>query len=210
MCRYRKKHHDEASFFGVYNMEIPYNGSKDDLICRNGKCDYCIFEDILTPDQRKHKVLDIPVPLSHAHRVSIEYACGKNFAGVCEMKYAAMRAFPDDFTACQYGAIKDFIWDLGKRNHRKTGYNEAIVEWTREQDLGRGVVESYAKRFREIWNLGLRKMSEDKNLALRQNLTSPQIYEIVVASSAVYESALNFLKKLREEHSQRDSFGRYR
>ena len=186
-------------------MEINYNGSKEDLIGRPEKCDYCIFEEILTEEQRKIKVLDQPVPQSHAHRVSIEYACGKNYAGVCPFKYAAMRAFPDDCTACQYGSIKDFIWDLGKRNHKKTSYKEAIQEWTKSQDLGRGIKESYAQRFREIWNLGLRKISEDKHSGMRQNLTSPQIYEIVVASPAVYESALTLLKKLTEESRQRDS-----
>ncbi len=191
-------------------MEVNYNGSKEDLIGRPEKCDYCIFEEILTEEQRKIKVLDLPVPQSHAHRVSIEYACGKNYAGVCPIKYAAMRAFLDDSTACQYGAIKDFIWDLGKRDHKKTTYKEAIQEWTKSQDLGRGVQESYAQRFREIWNLGLRKISEDKHSGLRQNLTSPQIYEIVVASPAVYESALTLLKKLTEESRQRDSIDKNR
>ena len=119
-----------------------------------------------------------------------------------------MRAFPDDCTACQYGAIKDFIWDLSKRSNRKTGYKEAIQEWTKSQDLGRGIKESYAQRFREIWNLGLRKISEDKHSGMRQNLTSPLIYEIVVASPAVYESALTLLKKLTEESRLRDSVGK--
>jgi hypothetical protein len=189
-------------------METNYDGSKDDPIYRSKKCDYCIFEEILTDEQRKRKVLDKPVPQSHAHRVSIEYACGKNNADVCEMKYAAMRAFPDDFTACQFGALKDFIWDLGKRNHKKTGYYEAIAEWTKNQDLGRGIMESYAQRFRDIWNLGLRKISEDKHSGTRQNLTAPQIYEVVVASPVVYESAVNLLKKLTEESHQRDSVGK--
>ena len=191
-------------------MEINYNGSKDDLIRRSERCDYCIFEEILTEEQRKIKVLDQPVPQSHAHRVSIEYACGKNYAGVCQIKYAAMRAFPDDCTACQYGAIKDFIWDLGKRNHKKTGYHEAIQEWTKDQDLGRGIKESYAQRYREIWNLGLRKISDDIHSGMRQNLTAPQVYEIVVASPVVYESALTLLKKLIEESRQRDSIGKNR
>lgn len=191
-------------------MEVNFNGSKDDLIRRGEGCDYCIFEEILTEEQRKIKVLDQPVPQSHAHRVSIEYACGENYAGVCPIKYAAMRAFPDDFTACQHGAIKDFIWDLGKRSNKRTGYKEAIQEWTKSQDLGRGIKESYAERYREIWNLGLRKISDDIRSGMRQNLTSPQIYEIVVASPAVYESALALLKKLTEESRQRDSVGRNR
>ena len=191
-------------------MEVKLNGSKEDLICRTERCDYCIFEEILSEEQRKIKVLDQPIPQSHAHRVSIEYSCGKNYAGVCPIKYAAMRAFPDDFTACQHGAIKDFIWDLGKRSNKKTGYDEAIQEWTKSQDLGTGYKESYAQRFREIWNLGLRKISEDEHSGMRQNLTSPLIYEIVVASPAVYESALTLLKKLTEESRQRDSVGKNR
>jgi len=191
-------------------MEVNYNGSKEDLICRGEGCEYCIFEEILTEEQRKRKVLDQPIPQSHAHRVSIEYACGKNYAGICPLKYAAMRAFPDDFTACQFGAIKDFIWDLGKRSNKKTGYREAIQEWTKSQDLGRGIKESYAQRFREIWYLGLIKISEDKHSGMRQNLTAPLIYEIVVASPAVYESALTLFKKLTEESRLRDSVGKNR
>jgi hypothetical protein len=189
-------------------MKVELKGSKEDLIGRPEKCDYCIFEEILTEEQRKKKVLDLPVPQGHAHRVSIEYSCGKNYAGVCPLKYAAMRGFPDDFTACQLGAIKDFIWDLGKKNNKKSGYNEAIPEWTRDQDMGRGIKESYAQRFREIWNLGLRKISDDKHSGMRQNLTSPQIYEIVVASPQVHELALTLLEKLTEESRQRDSVGK--
>ena len=189
-------------------MKVELAGSKEDLIKRSEGCDYCIFEEIFTEEQRKIKVLDVPVPQSHAHRVSIEYACGKNYAGVCAMKYAAMRAFPDDFVACQLGAIKDFIWDLGKKYNRQSSYTEAIREWTRQQDLGRGIQESYAQRFRDVWKLGLRKISEDKHSGMRQNLTSPQIYEIVVASPEVYENALALLKKLEEESRQRDSVGK--
>jgi len=189
-------------------MNVEYNGSKDDLIRRSEGCDYCIFEEIFSEEQRKRKVLDVPVPQSHAHRISIEYACGKNYAGVCPMKYAAMRAFPDDSIACQLGAIKDFIWDLGKRNNKKSDYKEAISEWTKTRDLGGMTKGSYAQRFREIWNLGLRKISEDKNSGMRQNLTAPQIYEMVVASTEVYEQAVALLKKLVEESRQRDSVGK--
>jgi hypothetical protein len=188
-------------------MKVELNGSKEDLISRSGGCDYCIFEELLCKEQRKVKALEAPVPQNHAHRTSIEYACGENYAGVCPMKYAAMRAFPDDFTVCQFGAIKDFIWDLGKRDNKRSGYNEAIPEWTKSQDLGRGIKESYAQRFREIWNLGLRNISKNKNSGMRQNLTSPLIYEIVVASPEVYELALTLLKKLVEESNKRDFDG---
>jgi hypothetical protein len=191
-------------------MEIHFEGSRDDIIRRNEGCDYCIFEEILTEEQRKVKVLEIPVPQNHAHRVSIEYACGKNFAGVCPLKYAAMRAFPDDFTACQFGAIKDFMWDLGKRYNKPIGYHEAIWEWTKNQDLGRGINESYAQRFRDIWNFGHKKIGEGRHSGMRQNLTSPMIYEIVVASPPVYELALLLLRKLIEESRERDAVGKYR
>ena len=188
-------------------MDIPHNGSGEDLIQRPGDCDYCMFEEVLTEEQRKMKVLNVEVPKSHAHRVSIEYACGRNYSKVCPMKYAAMRAFPNDFTACQYGAIRDFIWDLGKKFSKKVCYNEAIPQWTKNQDLGRGIEESYAERFREIWNLGQRKI-EGNNSEMQQNLTSPQIYEIVIASPVVYECALGLHKKLLEEHKERKYNGK--
>ena len=180
-------------------MKVKLMGGREDLIYRCESCDYCIFEDILPEEQRKIKVLDSPLPENHLHRVTIENICGKNHDEVCPMKYAAMRSAYDDFMASQFGAIKDFIWDLGKRNGRKTGYSEAMKEWAKTQDLGNGGKESYAERFRNVWNLGLRKN--------RQNLTAPQIYEIVVSSAEVYKQGVSFLDNLKKEHKERDMVG---
>ena len=177
-------------------MRIQLKGAPEDLIRRCESCDYCIFEDILPEEQRKIKVLDLPIPENHPHRTTIEYICGRNYDKVCPMKYAAMRSSYDDFMASQLGAIKDFIWDLGKKNKRKTDYNEAMKEWTKVQNLGNGREESYAERFRIIWEIGLRKN--------QQILTAPQIYEIVIASPEIYKQGFDFFENLKKEHQIRD------
>lgn len=182
-------------------------GGPEDLIRKLDFCPYCIFEDIIPEEQRKIKVLDLPIPKNHAHRPSLEYACGESYDEVCPMKYIAMRAFPDDETACQLGTIKDFIWDLGKKQNKKIDYWNAIPLWTRKQDLGREFEESYAQRFRAIWRLGLRKLSKEKPREFKQILTSPQIYEMVVASPKVYEQSINNLEALKKESSERDKTG---
>lgn len=95
--------------FPNIKMKLRLEGSKEDLIRRLDNCNYCIFEHIIPEESRKIKVLDIPVPEKHVHRITIEQICGKNYDGVCPMKYAAMRSMHDDFMASQFGAIKDFI-----------------------------------------------------------------------------------------------------
>ena len=188
-------------------MKVKINGGKEDLIKRCADCDYCVFEHILFENQRKIKVLDLPLPKNHIHRSIIEQVCGRNYDNVCPMKYAAMRSGLEDFMAAQFGgAVKDFMWDLGKKYNRKVEYDEALPEWTKDQDLGRGKQESYAERFRDIWNLGLREIKEGKkkNKITRQNLTASMIYEIVIANPKNYETAFNLLKKLKDESKKRE------
>lgn len=175
------------------------NGGPEELIKRCDPCDYCIFEDILSEEQRKLKVLDLPIPKNHVHRVTIEQICGQEYDEVCPMKYAAMRSLYDDFMAAQFGAVNIFIWDLGKEKRRKVNYDEALREWTKEQDFGRGKKESYAERFRNLWDLGLRE--EDS-----QVLTSRHIYEIVTQTSEVYGMELEVLDNLKKEF-QKNSNG---
>lgn len=178
-------------------MRIKLKGSPEDLIKRCEPCDYCIFEDILSEEQRKIKVLDYPIPKNHPHRLTIEQICGRNYDEVCPMKYAAMRSLYDDFMAAQFGAVKDFIWDLGKKKNSKVEYEEALKEWLKIQDLGRNLNESYAKRFREIWDKGDRKG--------KQILNVDYIYEVVIANPKTYEKALNLLDDLIKEHKERDA-----
>ena len=180
-------------------------GGPEDLIRRCDDCDYCIFEDILTDEQRKIKVLDLEIPKNHAHRASLEYVCGENHDGVCVMKYAAMRGIASDEVACQLGSVKDFMWDLGKKYNRPVRYPEAIPEWTKSQELGRDKLESFAERFREVYNLGLREINKNGNgeVIIRQNLTSPGIYEVVIASPWVYDSSIKDLTALKKESEER-------
>jgi hypothetical protein len=180
-------------------MNISTEGSPEDLIQKCKDCEYCIFEHFLGENQRKIKVLGVPLPNNHVHRRTIEEICGRDHDEVCNMKYAAMRAFFDDFMPAQFGAVTTFKLDLGKKNKRETGYEETLREWSKKQDFGRGVSESYASRFREIWNKGLRKS--------KQILTTDNIYEIVIATPGTYELASRMLEELFKEHKQRDKNG---
>jgi hypothetical protein len=177
-------------------------GQPEDIIQRNQNCKYCIFEKILPKEYRTLKGLNKEINEHHVHRRIIEEICGENYDGVCYMKYAAMRSMYDDFMASQLGAIKDFVWDLGKRKHMEVDYEEGMKEWAKERNMGFGETESYAKRFREIWNLGLRRNGSNKE---KQNLTTDLIYEMVVAKTEVYDIHIASLKLLKQGHLERDA-----
>lgn len=185
-------------------MKINIKGDPEDLIKRCKNCDYCIFEDILTPEQRKIKTLEQKIPKNHVHRIIIEQICGKQYDEVCPMKYAAMRAFCDDRTAMQMGVVKNYIWDLEKKYKKKIGYQQALQEWTKSQNFGKKK-ESYAKRYEEIWKLGIRETKENDEIIEKQILTSDSIYEIVMARPMTYDKAVIILKILKYEHEERDS-----
>lgn len=186
-------------------MQVDMKKSQDDLIERCSTCEHCIFEEILSPEQRKMKVLKLRIPDYHVHRITIEQICGRNYDEVCFMKYAAMRALCDDCTAMQMGVIKHFVWDLGKARKKRVTFEEAFHDWTRVQDLGRGVEESYAERFAEVWNLGIRAVTSNGVVIKKQILTADQIYEIVMAMPKTYENAMALLDCLLREHKERDA-----
>lgn len=186
-------------------MRVNFDGSPEDIIPRCDACEYCIFEDILRPEQRKLKVLDLKIPESHVHRMTIEQLCGRHYDEVCPMKYAAMRAFCDDRTAMQIGVVKHFVWDLGKQHKRRVDFNQALSNWTTVQDLGRGVEESYAKRFQDIWDRGIREIKGNGTIRKNQILTADHIYEIVMAKPHTYENILALLDSLIKEHKERDA-----
>lgn len=185
-------------------MKIKIEGSPDDIIQRCKGCDYCIFEEILIPEQRKIKVLDCEIPKNHVHRNIIEQICGKNYDEVCPMKYAVMRASCDDRTAMQIGVVKNYVWDLGKKYKKKIEYQQALQKWTKRQDSCRKRKESYAKRYEKVWDLGIRRVKENNNIIEKQILTSDSIYEIVIAKSMTYDKAIIMLKILKSEHKERD------
>lgn len=186
-------------------MKVKIQGTPDDLIQRCVGCEYCIFEDILFPEQRKIKVLDLKIPDHHMHRITIEQICGRHYDEVCPMKYAAMRASCDDRTAMQMGVVKNFVWDLGKIHKKRVEFQQAMLNWTKDQDLGRGFEESYAKRFEEIWNQGIRNVHHHDKIVKKQILTADSIYEMVMAKPKTYEQALALLDSLIDEHKERDA-----
>lgn len=186
-------------------MKVKIQGTPEDLIQRCVTCEYCIFEDILLPEQRKIKVLDLRIPDHHMHRITIEQICGRHYDEVCPMKYAAMRASCDDRTAMQMGVVKNFVWDLGKVHKKRVEFQQAMLNWTKDQDLGRGFEESYAKRFEEIWNQGIRNIHHNGTIITKQIFTADHIYEIVMAKPKTYEHALALLDSLIDEHKERDA-----
>lgn len=186
-------------------MEIKLQGTPEDLIHKCFACEYCIFEDILRPEQRKIKVLDLEIPENHVHRITIEQICGRHYDKVCHMKYAAMRAFCDDRTAMQLGVVKNFVWDLGKVYKRQVDFNHALLNWTKVQELGRGIAESYAERFDEIWKRGIREIKNNGDAGKKQILTADHIYEMVMAKPKTYENILALLDSLVAEHKERDA-----
>jgi hypothetical protein len=186
-------------------MQLRAETSQEDLIQRCSVCEHCIFEEILSAEQRKVKVLSLRIPDYHVHRITIEQICGRHYDEVCRMKYAAMRALCDDRTAMQMGVIKNFVWDLGKVRKKAVDYSEACLDWTRDQDLGRGVEESYATRFGEVWRRGIRAVGSNGGTIKKQILTADQIYEIVMARPETYEKALGLLDALVREHKERDA-----
>lgn len=185
-------------------MKIKIDGKPDDLINRCDGCGHCIFEDILTTEQRKIKVLDSKNPKKHIHRIVIEQLCGKQYDEVCAMKYAAMKASVDDRTAVQMAVIKDYVWDMGKRYKKKIKFSTAIRKWTKKQDLGRKEKESRASRYDEIWDRGIRYIIIDNEQIENQILTAGLIYEIIMTSAKDYDKWLRMLNKLRKEHKERD------
>lgn len=185
-------------------MRIKIDGSPDELIKRCEICDHCIFEDVLTPEQRKIKVLKKRIPQSHVHRSIIEQICGHQYDEVCPMKYAAMRAFRDDRTAMQVGVVKNYIWDLGKKHKKKIEYQQAIKKWTTNQDLGKSIKESYAGRFKEVWDRGIRKITIDGRVIESQILTADFIYEVIMMELKLYDEILKILGIMIKEHNKRD------
>lgn len=186
-------------------MKVKMDGTPEDVIKRCNGCEHCIFEDILSTEQRKIKVLDRSIPENHVNRITIEQLCGRHYDEVCPMKYAAMRAYCDDRTAMQMGIVKNFVWDLGKQYKKRVEFEHALSNWTKSQDLGRGLEESYAQRYEEIWKRGLRGINNNGKLINKQILTADHIYEMVMAKPQTYEQTLNLLDTLIKEHKERDA-----
>ncbi len=184
-------------------MKIKIDGLPDDLIRRCDCCRHCIFEDVLSDEQRKIKVLDQKKPKNHVHRIVIEQLCGKHYDDVCPMKYAAMKATVDDRTAIQMAVVKNYVWDMGKRYKKKIKFSTAMKKWTRSQDLGRKEKESRAERYDTVWNKGIRNITIDDEQIENQVLTADMIYEIIMTTPKNYIKWLKMLDGLKTEHEER-------
>jgi len=71
--------------------------------------------------------------------------------------------------------------------------------------MGRGIKESYAKRYEEIWNKGIRKIKNNGTIIKKQIFTADHIYEMVMSKPKTYESTLAHLDSLIAEHKERDA-----
>lgn len=186
-------------------MRIEIVGSPEDIIKRCDHCKHCIFEEILSIEQRKIKVLQTKIPKKHINRIIIEQLCTKYYDEVCPMKYAAMRASYDNRTAMQIGVIKIYLWDLGKSSKQNVDLTNAMINWGKSQKLGGTQEESYALRYAELWTRGLRKICVDNEIVEKQILTAELIYESIMTTSENYTNMLKTLDQITAEHKTRDS-----
>lgn len=186
-------------------MYIKINGSPNDLIKRCDTCSHCIFEEILSQEQRQIKVLQTKIPKKHINRIIIEQLCTKYYDEVCPMKYAAMRASYDNRTAMQIGVIKIYLWDLGKSSKQEVDFTRAMTNWGKSQNLGGEKEESYALRYAELWKRGLRKITVDNEIVEKQILTADFIYESIMTTTENYINTLKILDQMIEEHKTRDA-----
>ena len=184
-------------------MKITIVGDPEDIIKRCESCEHCIFEEILNEEQRKIKTLNEKIPKKHVNRHVIEQLCGRYYVDICPMKSAAMRASVDDRTAMQMAVIKNYIWDMGRRYKQQISFSTAIKKWTIPQNLGREYEESRAKRYDDVWNLGVRNVVVDNEKIEKQLLTADLIYEIIMTGAADYEKWLKMLESLETEHKER-------
>ncbi len=182
-------------------MKIETEGRREEVIKRPDACPYCPFEEFLTEDQRKYKVLDKPIPLQHASRQTIEEFCGMNYAGVCAIKYAVERSPLTDETLIQMGTVKDLFWDMGPTNQGVT-FVDAFKKWTQDsQAIDPTLQVPFAQRFREVWNLGVK---DNRPRGKTQILTIYYIYETSRLGDGYYESAIKHLERMLYEHKMRD------
>jgi hypothetical protein len=161
------------------------------VIQRSKRCDYCLFELILSPEQRDSSVLDLPIPEKHVKRFVIEELCSGSHAD-CPMKEAAIRYFHDDRALAQWDCVEIFKLDESRRQGGEgISWDDAWNGWIRRN--GR---DSYAERFGQIWEWA------------KDRLTTIGMYEIIVSDNKTYNAALKLSQRLQKERRQRESFAK--
>ena len=189
-------------------------GDPEEILKPLHQCKFCPLDLILTDEQKKRKNLYKPVVANHIVRGTMEDICEEERDDTpCLMKYLLMRIPGEDRTAIQIGDILLFAYDLRKNSSEELDYKGAVKLWNKPGDLGRrssknqAIIESYAGRFREIWDLGERLIKNEKGLKKKQTLGKIAIYERVVASPELYEKEIINLTEIKKEHVYRDKNG---
>ncbi|MFH1451945.1 MAG: hypothetical protein ABIF88_02085 [archaeon] len=174
---------------------------EDKVLERLPECGNCPFELILPEEFLRKSVLDKPRPENHPPGYLIAEVCRYDSFPVCDIKKAAHRAPLDKFMMLQLAVVRDYLNDSGIENGSREDFERAFIEWTQPRRdftmLRRG--ESYAERFRTIYQLGLRGEGDNES----QILTEAQIYETVVMNPFQYSRALRHHKTMLENHLER-------
>lgn len=180
-------------------MPVDLLHTAGEFVERCPECSYCIFEEILSESYRRNSTLDLHIPNNenHMHRELIEDLCDQNRDEVCNMKYVAMRAAMNERQASQFGVVRLFIQDT-KEQGSGINYEEGLRRWIEERDFGRGVKESYAKRFDEIWRLGTRMSADGK----KQILKTKTIFGYVTSEGSDYDIHVLSLTKLKQKYER--------
>ena len=104
----------------------------------------------------------------------------------------------------QMAVIENYLQYLGKKFKKKVEFEQALAEWGKTQDLGRGKVESYARRYDYIWKKGMRIIKNSYGTIEKQIFTSDFIYEMVMAKPCMYENIITLLKIMIKEYNKRE------
>lgn len=157
------------------------------------RCNYCLLEQILSPEQRDRDILKKPIQESHPRMLIIEEVCLGG--GVdCEMKAAVLRipytreaAKAWERMAYQLEVMNIFKLDQNRSQLGEISWQEIWRRWTDPKSK-----ISYAKRFSEIW-----EYAQDR-------LTPMAAYEIIVSKNRTYKKALALSRMLAKEREQRE------
>ncbi len=97
-----------------------------------------------------------------------------------------------DYFSRDHMAFQQSVMDIfyekfhgGERGIHSDGY-----DFVKSKDLGRGIIESYVNRVREMWALGLR--------GDRQVFRPERVYMRIISEGPVYEKTLFIAKGMKE------------
>ena len=188
----------------------------DGIIKKLDNCEFCPYDDILRPDQKKIEVLKNPPSGNHAHRFRLEETCtNSDIDERCYMKYAAMRTPGGDYMHAQYGVVEIFKKDLAKHysnlgeQEKADGltFNDAFMEFATERigvspEFTNGTKKehgSYADRLKKIYNLTTRTLDGKEQCGL----TELGMYQRIMLDQEDFDREKEILVLLREREAKR-------